>query len=175
MEGGDGAGILRRCSLEIGRGIIVEIRLLTPGDAGVFRAFRLGALKECTTAFTADYETNLGRPLSHFAAQIQSAPDNFIVGAFRNLELVAMAGFYRSEGPKLRHRGNIWSVYVAPDLRRSGLGRKMLHEVIARARSLDGMIQIHLSAVADNMSARSLYLNCGFEIVGREPRAIHVN
>jgi ribosomal protein S18 acetylase RimI-like enzyme len=171
---GDG-GILHRCSLEIEPGIIVQIRLLAPGDAEAFRALRLAALKECPTAFTADYETNLRRPLSHFAAQIQSAPDNFMVGAFRNLELVAITGFYRSEGPKLRHRGNIWSVYVASDLRRSGLGRKMLDEVIARARSLDGMIQIHLSVVADNIGARTLYLNSGFEIVGRAPRAIHVD
>jgi ribosomal protein S18 acetylase RimI-like enzyme len=153
----------------------VEIRLLAPGDVEAFRALRLEALRECPTAFTADYETSLRRPLSHFAAQIHSAPDNFMVGAFRNLELVAMAGFYRSEGPKLRHRGNIWSVYVASDLRRGGLGRKILHEVIARAGTLEGMIQIHLSVVADNKSALTLYLNSGFEIVGRAPRAIHVD
>lgn len=118
----------------------MEIRLLTPGDSETFRALRLEALKECPTAFTADYETNLRRPLSHFAAQIQSDPDSFMVGAFRNADLVAMAGFYRNKSPKLRHRGNIWSVYVASDL-----------------------------------SARTLYLNSGFEIVGRAPRAVHVD
>jgi hypothetical protein len=37
----------------------VEIRLLTRDDAEAFRALRLSALKECPTAFTADYETNL--------------------------------------------------------------------------------------------------------------------
>ncbi len=37
------------------------------------------------------------------------------------------------------------------------------------------MIQIHLSVVVDNLSARTLYLTSGFEIVGRAPRAIYVD
>jgi ribosomal protein S18 acetylase RimI-like enzyme len=113
--------------------------------------------------------------MSHFTAQLQPDPDTFMLGAFRNVDLVAITGFYRSKGPKLRHRGNIWSVYVAADLRRSGLGRQMLRDVVALARTLDGVIQIHLSVVADNMSARTLYLNSGFKLVGRTPRAVLVD
>jgi ribosomal protein S18 acetylase RimI-like enzyme len=153
----------------------VEIRLLTPDDAGAFRALRLAALKECPTAFTADYETNLQRPLSYFAAQIVPLPDKFIVGAFQNVALAGMAGFYRSEGPKLRHKGNIWSMYVAPELRGGGVGRKILHEIIAVARTLEGIIQVHLCVVADNLRARRLYLASGFEIIGREHRAVQVD
>jgi ribosomal protein S18 acetylase RimI-like enzyme len=154
---------------------MVEIRLLTPGDASAFRALRLEALKECPSAFTADYETNARWPLPQFAAQLQPDPDTFMLGAFRNVELIAMAGFYRSKGPKLRHRGNIWSMYVAPDVRRSGLGRQILRDVIALARTLDGVIQIHLSVVADNIGARTLYFKSGFKLVGHTPRAVHVD
>ena len=152
-----------------------DIRSLTQVDAAIFRALRLAALKECPTAFTADYATNLQQPVSHFSAQIKSSPDNFIVGAFQNLTLAGMAGFYRSEGPKLRHRGNIWGMYVAPNVRGAGWGRKILAEVISRARALEGILQIHLSVVADNEKARTLYLRNGFTVVGREPRAIQVD
>jgi ribosomal protein S18 acetylase RimI-like enzyme len=154
---------------------MVEIRLLTPGDAQAFRALRLEALKECPTAFTADYGTNSRRPLAHFAAQLQPDPDTFMLGAFRNVDLVAMVGFYRSKGPKLRHRGNIWSMYVAPDVRRSGLGRQILRDVIALVRTLDGVIQIHLAVMADSIGARTLYFNSGFKLVGHMPRAVHVD
>jgi ribosomal protein S18 acetylase RimI-like enzyme len=153
----------------------LEIRVLSQEDAEAFRTLRLAALKECPTAFTADYETNLRLPLSHFAAQIQSSPDKFMVGAFRDPALVGMGGFYRSEGLKLRHKGNIWSMYVAPNLRGSGTGRKVLQEIIARARALEGIRQVHLSVIADNMPARTLYLASGFEIIGREPCAVQVD
>src|SRR5947209_2956963 len=163
------------CSVEIRRGIIVEIRLLNPGDAEAFRTLRLAALKESPTAFTADYETNMRRPLSHFAARIQPDVDSFMLGALQNADLLAMAGFYRSKGPKLRHRGNIWNVCVAPDVRRRGVARTILRDLIALSRTLDGVMQIHLSVVTDNVAARMLYLNNGFEIVGRSPRAIQVD
>jgi hypothetical protein len=69
----------------------MELRMLTRDDAESFRGLRLAALKECPSAFTADYEVNRQRPLAHFAAQIQSLPDNFVLGAFQNRTLAGMA------------------------------------------------------------------------------------
>jgi ribosomal protein S18 acetylase RimI-like enzyme len=153
----------------------MHLRLLTQDDAEAFRAVRLRAMLEHPTAFTADYEVNAHRPLSHFAAQIQTASDNFIVGAFEATELVGIGGFFRSDGPKVRHKGNIWSMYVSPSVRGAGVGRKLLNELLSRARNLVDIEQVHISVVADNAVARTLYLSSGFEIYGREPRGVKVD
>jgi ribosomal protein S18 acetylase RimI-like enzyme len=153
----------------------LEIRVLNQDDAEAFRELRLAAMKERPTAFTADYQTNLQRPLSHFAAQIHSLPDSFILGAFQNDTLVGIVGFFRSEGPKVRHNGNIWTMYVGPELRGQGVGRRLLLDAVERARSVSGLLQILLSVVADNVAARTLYLSAGFQITGREPRTVQVD
>src|SRR5689334_15302028 len=108
----------------------MQLRLLTPTDAEAFRAIRLEAMRDSPAAFTADYDINLQRPLSHFVAQINNRNDNFIIGAFDVDTLVAIGGFFRSDGPKLRHKGNVWSMYVTPRMRGTGLGRKVLQEII---------------------------------------------
>ena len=153
----------------------VQIRSLAQDDAESFREVRLGAMKERPTAFTADYQTNLQRPLSHFAAQIHSLPDNFILGAFQNHSLAGIVGFFRSDGPKVCHNGNIWSMYVCPELRGQGVGRRLLVDAIDRARAVPGLLQILLSVVADNVAARILYLSVGFKVTGREPRTVQVD
>jgi GNAT superfamily N-acetyltransferase len=102
-------------------GSLMELRFLTQDDAQAFRDLRLAAMKERPTAFSADYQANLQRPLGDFAAQIHSLPDNFILGAFQNGSLNGIVGFFRSEGPKVRHNGNIWSMYVKPELRGQGV------------------------------------------------------
>jgi GNAT superfamily N-acetyltransferase len=37
-------------------------------------------------------------------------------------ELVGMVGFYQRSGPKDRHKGIIWGMYVKPCLQGNGLG-----------------------------------------------------
>jgi len=154
---------------------IAALQLLTPEHAEAFRALRLAALKECPTAFTADYETNARRTLGHFAAQIKTLPDNFLIGAFHHGALAGIGGFYRTLGSKLDHKGNIWSMFVAADLRRHGTGRRILAEILSRARAIPGIVQVHLSVISDNAPARALYEGAGFRSFGREPRALKVN
>ena len=65
-----------------------------------------------------------------------------MVGAFYDSRLIGMAGFYREKGLKSRHKGRVWGVYVTPEARGGGIGRKMMQALLV----LSG-----LSRLAENL------------------------
>jgi ribosomal protein S18 acetylase RimI-like enzyme len=85
-----------------------------------------------------------------------------------------MVGFYRNSGMKEQHKGQIWGMYVIPDMRGRGLGKALLSQAITHAASLAGVVQIHLAVVTAQEAARRLYRSLGFEVYGLEPRALKV-
>lgn len=155
-----------------------EIRVLTQNDGSAFISLRAESLEQVPQAFMDDHASYLALPakekLRRFSETIAS-PDQFIVGAFDEAEnLVGIAGFYREQPEKLRHRGNIWGFYVTTRAQRLGLGRLMLTSLIERACKLDGLEQIHLSVMTTQESARKLYESSGFKAYGREPNALKI-
>jgi ribosomal protein S18 acetylase RimI-like enzyme len=73
------------------------------------------------------------------------------------------------------HRGNVFSVMVAPQARRRGVARALLLEALALARSAPGLRQLTLCVNAGNTGAIQLYRSLGFEAFGREPDALRVD
>jgi len=58
------------------------------------------------------------------AARFRETPLDFTLGAFGRDALMGMATFIREKRRKERHKGHIYSVYVAPSHRRQGVGLK---------------------------------------------------
>jgi ribosomal protein S18 acetylase RimI-like enzyme len=85
-----------------------------------------------------------------------------------------MVGFYRREGPKVRHKGTIWGMYVVPESRSLGVGRALLTAAIERASTLEGFEQVLLAVVTTKDAARNLYLSLGFQIYGKEIKAMKI-
>ena len=153
----------------------MELRRLTAADAEAFRQVRLHALRESPQAFSADYEINAARPLQHFAAQLKDLPDNFVIGAFAGQQLAGIGGFACEDQPKLRHKGFIWSVYVLPEHRRGGLGRRIIEQVIATVvASAPHVKQIDITVTAINVRAKELYVALSFKTWGLEQRALYI-
>lgn len=73
----------------------------------------------------------------------------------------------------MKHRGTLWGVYVAPQVRGAGLGRRVVEQVLAHARTR--VMQVHLSVTVGNAAALALYQGLGFELYGTEPRALKVD
>lgn len=85
-----------------------------------------------------------------------------------------MAGFFRRRGEKIRHRGEIWGVYVSREHRAKGIGRALLEELVRQLRSQPGLEQVALGVSAGNIPARRLYEALGFEVYGCEARAVKI-
>jgi ribosomal protein S18 acetylase RimI-like enzyme len=83
-----------------------------------------------------------------------------------------MAGFFQDEGAKSRHKGRIWGVYVTERWRGKGVARVLLSEVIERVRAKPEVEQVLLAVATGQDAAKQLYQALGFEVYGREPRAI---
>jgi ribosomal protein S18 acetylase RimI-like enzyme len=154
----------------------VEIRRLTGEDASEFSRLRLEALEREPQAFGAAPEEHRAMTLDTIEKRLGSGSDdrNFVLGAIADDRLLGMAGFYQEEGAKSRHKGHIWGVYVTQEWRGKGIARLLLSDLIQRARGKPGVEQLHLAVAAGQNSAQRLYESLGFEIYGREPRAIKV-
>jgi ribosomal protein S18 acetylase RimI-like enzyme len=149
------------------------VRLLRPEDAAAFRALRLRALLEEPIPFTATYEEEVRDSVQEVAARLAAGTAGTgVLGAFRVDALVGTLGFYRHAHTKARHRVSLWAMYVAPELRRRGIGRALLDEAIAHLRTVGDVEQVELAVVPTEEPARRLYVARGFESQGVLRRAV---
>jgi hypothetical protein len=87
-----------------------EIRLLTPGEAALYRDIRLEALKRDPDAFSSTFERENAMPLKWFEERIVNGN---VFGAFAGGELVGVAGYWRQEGAKVRHKAGFGACMFA--------------------------------------------------------------
>jgi ribosomal protein S18 acetylase RimI-like enzyme len=153
----------------------VEIRILTADDAAAYSVCRLRALERDPEAFSSSVEEHLKLSEEEVRSRLSSDPvNNCVFGAFVEGKLVGTAGFVRERGPKVRHKGRIWGVYLDGELRGRGVGSRLLQSVVQRASELDGLERITLSVASTQTAAIALYRSLGFTPWGREPKALKV-
>jgi len=153
----------------------MDIHQLHEHDAEVFRNLRLRALREHPEAFLASFEEERMKPVEQVAEKLRiSTSENFDLGAFVEGQLVGIAHFARQEGVKVKHRAYIEAMYVVPERRGLGIGRALLEQLIAHARTLTGLEELGLWVIIGNERAQTLYEAVGFQTFCIEPRSIKV-
>jgi ribosomal protein S18 acetylase RimI-like enzyme len=152
----------------------MEIRTLERGDAAVFHQTHIRALTDHPGAFGASLDEQLKLTEEQVADQLAPIPQRFMLGVFEDGGLCAFAGFYQAPRAKMRHRGHIWGLYVAPEARGRGFGRALLSEIIERARALEGLEEIVLAATVGNAHAQRVYRAAGFVPYCTEERLLKV-
>lgn len=150
------------------------IRPLTSDDVTAFVSLRRVALQDDPAAFFASPADDGMATADTVRQQLARGPDWMLFGAFEP-QLAGMVGLMRETRLKARHKATVWGMYVAPQWRGNGLGRRLLQSAIDHARELDGVAQVHLCVTEASPAARRLYEGLGFRVWGVEPDAMRID
>lgn len=153
----------------------IRIERLSEARIAACWQLRLRALRDHPEAFGQPYDEAIAIPLDdahETLRQRMATADSVTFVAVDGAEsLVGMIGFFREPRAKNAHRGNVVGVYVVPEARGRGISGRLLETVLTHARSLAGLLQVHLTVVATNGIAARTYERAGFIRYGRVPRA----
>ncbi len=152
----------------------IAIRRLAPDDVAVYRALRLRGLKEHPDAFTSGHDEEAAKPLAATAARLAPDAEGRMWGAFVDGTLVGAIGLLREAREKIRHKGEVFGMYVVRERAGQGVGTALLAHLIGEAGREPGLAQLTLTVTQTNVAARKLYEKFGFRSFGIEPRAIRV-
>jgi len=119
------------------------------------------------TAFGSAYEEEADWPLARFEAWLK---EQTVLGGFVDGELAGLVALRPFATRKFRHKAVLWCMYVRNEARGSGLGAALVEAILAEAGA-QGLEQVLLTVSAGN-PAQQLYERAGFEVYGREPKAL---
>ncbi|KFU79004.1 Ribosomal protein S18 acetylase RimI [Amycolatopsis lurida] len=136
---------------------MVLVRRLIPADLDVFREIRLRALTDTPENYGSIAAAERAQSDEEWLAKLTG---DVWFAAFDDGSAVGLvAGRARDDGWIL------YSMWVAPEARRQGLGTKLMGEVRSAAED-DGAREVWLHVAEDNDHARRLYLRLGFIATG---------
>lgn len=150
----------------------MEIRQLTPNDAEEYLSLRLEALRDSPYAFASSYQEEENQTAEKHKKRFGSSINAFTFGVFIDSQLVGVVTLIREQLMKLSHKANIVAMYIKPENRGNGLGKALISKAIEQAYNMEGVEQIYLSVVTTNIPAKKLYVSCGFEVFGKDKRAL---
>ena len=145
-----------------------------PEDVAAYRELRLRGLKEHPDAFTSGYDEEAAKPLAVTEARLAPEAGGHMWGALAEGILVGAIGLRREPRVKIRHKGEVFGMYVVRERAAQGVGAALLSHLIGEARREPGLTQLVLTVTETNVAARTLYEKFGFRSFGIEPRAIRV-
>ena len=140
----------------------VEIRRLTPADAEVWKAFRIGMLQAVPEAFCVVADSLIERPLTFFQDWLTQY---HCFGALQDGALIGSVAWKPNGSPVTQHRGELTAVFVAPEARGKGVLDALLKAVERDAAGQVILLELEVNARLDATVAA--YLRNGYETIAR--------
>ncbi|MCX7032452.1 MAG: GNAT family N-acetyltransferase [Arenimonas sp.] len=145
----------------------MDVRLLGQEDEAVYRALWLHAMTSHSEFFRTSPNDDLPRGIPTRFCQ-----DSFTLGAFLDQALVGIVSFERDPREKTRHKGLVFRMFVHPDSAGHGVGRELIQSLVSLTQGLGDLRYLHLTVLASNTRAISLYSSMQFVEFAREQGAV---
>jgi RimJ/RimL family protein N-acetyltransferase len=84
--------------------------------------------------------------------------------------IIGILDFQSFKNAKMRHRGAL-GISLHHTMRGEGLGELLFKKLLKETKKIEGLTQIELSVMSDNLQAFHLYKKVGFIEIGRRPMA----
>jgi L-phenylalanine/L-methionine N-acetyltransferase len=97
----------------------------------------------------------------------------FFLLAYSGAQLVGLLDVQTPARPESRHMGRL-GISIARRWRGRGVGRRLITEAIAEAKSWPGYCRLELEVVAWNEPGIHLYESLGFQTEGRKVRSVNL-
>ncbi|WP_079505618.1 GNAT family N-acetyltransferase [Mesobacillus jeotgali] len=152
----------------------MEIRRLDGRAAESYRALRHEALIKNPEAFGSSYEDEKHLGESDYGERLDNKL-SYTFGAFDDGQLAGVVTLVPDIKVKLKHRANIFAMYVTSSHRGKGAGRELVKTAIQQARELSRIEQIYLAVNASNEPAKKLYYSLGFRTYGVDKNALVID
>jgi len=153
------------------------LRLLIPGDEERLCRLRHRAIRECAWNFGTPSEIELARSPRYYRRMLEkqaAAGTAATIGWWNGNELCGMVGVRRS-GQPLSRCGMLYSMYVVPEQRGRGAGKKLVSAGLDFLVKACGIRRCQLNVEVQNKQALRLYLAAGFVMRGTEKEAFTIN
>ena len=147
----------------------VSVSRLGPDHVAAYRALRLSALVSNPESFGASFSEEARLPDDEWDRRVR---EGLLFGAWTGGALVGCVGLASRGKEKLRHKAILWGMFVDPERRGLGIGKRLLDASLAQARGR--FEEVILTVVAGNDAATRLYGGAGFREYGRESGVIKI-
>jgi ribosomal protein S18 acetylase RimI-like enzyme len=149
---------------------MIEVRKLRSERWREVRELRLRALKTDPAAFGSAYEEEENLPEEEWQRRMKNA----IFALSEDNKPVGTITYVFSDRVKSKHIARIFGVYVNPDYRGRGIGKKLLEKALELIRQNKDIVKVQLFVNRKQEAAFRLYKGMGFDVVGQMNKEIKI-